>query len=124
MLGRISENEKKVILQEADIFCSPAHSGESFGITVVEAMSAGTPVIAAANRGYKTILAEQAAHCLFEPGNVPELTDRLTRLIEDPNLRNGLAEWGQKKSVQHDVKNWVEKFEALYGQAIEKRQSS
>ena len=41
----MTEDEKWRLLGEADLLCAPSLGGESFGIILVEAMSAGAPVV-------------------------------------------------------------------------------
>src|SRR3546814_6912193 len=50
-LGFISDKKKIKYLHMADVFCSPATKGESFGIVLLEAMDAGCPVVAGDNIG-------------------------------------------------------------------------
>src|SRR5690606_7729803 len=54
-LGRISEEEKLARLRGADVFCAPSLRGESFGIVLLEAMAACTPVVASDLPGYANV---------------------------------------------------------------------
>src|SRR5579884_4250450 len=55
-LGFVSEEFKLELLNEADLFCSPAIFGESFGIVLLEAMSMGAVCIAGNNSGYTDLM--------------------------------------------------------------------
>src|SRR5438552_15428353 len=51
--GRVSEVEKARFYKTADVFCAPSTGQESFGIVLLEAMAAGTAVVASDIHGYK-----------------------------------------------------------------------
>ncbi|HPD98653.1 MAG TPA: glycosyltransferase family 4 protein, partial [Candidatus Saccharibacteria bacterium] len=55
-LGYVTEEDKPYLLASADVFCSPALYGESFGIVLLEAMAVGTPVVAGNNSGYASVM--------------------------------------------------------------------
>jgi phosphatidyl-myo-inositol alpha-mannosyltransferase len=52
-LGVLSEQEKVRRLAAADVLCAPSLGGESFGMIIVEAMAARTPVVASDIDGYR-----------------------------------------------------------------------
>jgi phosphatidylinositol alpha-mannosyltransferase len=101
----------------ADIFCAPSPHGESFGITVVEAMASGKPVIAAANAGYTTLLTGEAAQFLVTPGDSDALAAALRRLAADPALRAKLGAWGRAEAPRHDCAVWAPRLAELYRRA-------
>jgi phosphatidylinositol alpha-mannosyltransferase len=88
----------------SDIFCAPSLYGESFGIVLTEAMSAGKPVVAAANAGYRTVLTDQAARFLVPPGDVTALATALGILAQDEALRARLGAWGRAAAPAYDCR--------------------
>jgi glycosyltransferase involved in cell wall biosynthesis len=69
---------------------------ETFGHPFVEAMCAGTPVIAA-DTGFARELCEQAA-MYFAPGNPEDLARILDLVTRDVGLRQALSEKGRKRA--------------------------
>ena len=66
-LGRVSDAEKAQLFRTADVFVSPATGGESFGIVLLEAMAAGTPIVAADIHGYKGVVRRGREGLLVPP---------------------------------------------------------
>src|SRR4029453_8337691 len=56
VLGRVSDSVLWRQLGEADLLCAPSLAGESFGMVLIEAMAAGTPVIASKIAGYSDVV--------------------------------------------------------------------
>ena len=54
-LGRIDDDERDRRMAEASVFCAPSLGGESFGVILLEAMAAGTPVVASDIPGYAKV---------------------------------------------------------------------
>jgi glycosyltransferase involved in cell wall biosynthesis len=87
------------LLSAADIFCQPNQTPDSFGITFVEALWAGRPVVAAAMGGALEIVNEGCG-LLFKPGDTGALAASLKSLIENPELRLRLAQGGAARAVE------------------------
>ncbi len=66
-LGRVSDAEKAQLFRTADVFVSPATGRESFGIVLLEAMAAGTPIVCSDIHGYKGVVQRGRAGLLVPP---------------------------------------------------------
>ena len=58
MLGMVSEAEKASLLRSVDVYVAPNTGGESFGIILLEAMAAGTPIVASDLQAFRRVLGE------------------------------------------------------------------
>ncbi len=116
----VAPDEKTVIalMQQSDVFVAPSLYGESFGIVLVEAMSAGVPVVAAANRGYATVLRGGGEQWLYPPGDAVALADRLAALVQDDAARLASKVWGLEHAIQFDVAQVAPRFEAVFEGAL------
>ena len=96
-LGYIKEAELAKVYAEADIFCSPAIFGESFGVVLLEAMASGLPVVAFANEGYREVLTGPASRLAVKVKDVSALCAALKEVVENAPLRQELREWGLRE---------------------------
>jgi glycosyltransferase involved in cell wall biosynthesis len=87
------------VLAAADIFCQPNVTPDSFGITFVEALWAGKPVVTSALGGALEVLDESCGF-LVPPGDVPALASSLRHLIERPDLRSRLGLNGPARAAR------------------------
>lgn len=85
------------LLAAADIFCQPNTGAEPFGITLVEALSVGLPVVTTALGGALEIV-DETCGVLASPDKAAELGQVLHLLIEDPALRVRLAQAGPARA--------------------------
>jgi phosphatidylinositol alpha-mannosyltransferase len=117
-LGFISNEDKIHHLHRADVFCSPATRGESFGIVLLEAMAAGCPVVAGDNIGYQSVMKETGAISLVNPKDTVDFARRLEIMLFDEDLRQLWLGWARKYVEQFDYRYVVEQYEAAYKEAI------
>ncbi len=91
LLGAVSEEDKASLLASADAYVAPQTAGESFGIVLVEAMSAGTAVAASDLPAFSRVLDGGALGVLVPPGDPAALARALAALLSDPARRARLA---------------------------------
>ena len=118
-LGRIDEDEKIRRLRGADVLCAPSLRGESFGMILLEAMAAETPIVASDLPGYRKVVGEaEPAALLVPPGDPDALGGALRRVLEDPALAAGLASAGCARAATFSMDALAERYVALYRTAI------
>lgn len=116
--GFVSEDAKIKAIQNADIFCSPALYGESFGIVLLEAMALGTVVLAGNNPGYSAVLKDQADVSVINPKDVRAFTARLEFLLSDDSLRDEWRAWALEYVKQFNYSRITDMYEEVYKKAL------
>ena len=86
-LGQVDDAEKASALRSADVYCAPNTGGESFGIVLVEAMAAGTAVVASNLDAFRRVLADGEAGALVAVADSAALADALIAVLADDALR-------------------------------------
>lgn len=115
-LGRISDEEKAARLAGADVFCAPSLHGESFGVVLLEAMAAGTAVVASDLHGYNNVARGGRDALLVPPGDVGALAEAIGRVLADPGLAASLVASGAGRADEFSMANLARRYEALYRQ--------
>lgn len=117
-LGFISDDDKIHHLHKADLFCSPAHRGESFGIVLLEAMAAKCPLVAGDNSGYQSVMIGTGAISLVNPLDTIDFARRMEILLYDEPLRKLWIKWAESYVKGFDWAPIVDQYEAAYVEAI------
>jgi len=117
-LGFISDELKLDLLAEADIFCSPALFGESFGIVLLEAMATNTVTVAGNNSGYAGVMQGLGAVSIINPDDTEEFARRLDLLLHEQALRSLWQKWAKDYVKQFNYPQVVEQYEELYKEAL------
>jgi phosphatidylinositol alpha-mannosyltransferase len=118
-LGRIDEDEKLRRLRGADVLCAPSLRGESFGMILLEAMAAETPIVASDLPGYRNVVGEdEEAALLVPPGDAVSLADALRVVLEDPDLAASLAAAGDARASQFSMDRLAARYVELYCSAV------
>lgn len=115
-LGRIEDDERDRRMRGASVFCAPSLGGESFGIILLEAMAAGTPVVASSIPGYAKVAGTPTgdAAALVEPGDHERLADTITAVLTDQGLRSSLVERGSSRSDEYDLERLCGTYLDIY----------
>jgi phosphatidyl-myo-inositol alpha-mannosyltransferase len=91
-LGQVDDAEKASALRSADVYCAPNTGGESFGIVLVEAMAAGTPVVASDLDAFRRVLLDGKAGRLVPVDDAEALATGITKVLDDAKLRSRYVE--------------------------------
>ena len=102
LMGQVSEADKASMLRSVDIYCAPNTGQESFGIILLEAMAAGTPVVASDLDAFRRVLGGGAAGRLFPVGDAAALAATLAEVLDDPALRERLVAAGRRAVAPFD----------------------
>ena len=102
--GTVTDAPRNELLRGATVFCAPSLRGESFGVVLLEAMAAGTPIVASAIEGYQNVARPGQDALLVPPGDVGALRDALRRLLDDPALRARLVASGHERAEQFSMR--------------------
>lgn len=91
VLGLVSEEDKIRTYHSVDVFVAPNLGGESFGIVLAEAMSAGAPILASDIEAFDRVLFGGRAGALFPTGDHEALARAAGELLDDPARRKQLS---------------------------------
>jgi glycosyltransferase involved in cell wall biosynthesis len=117
LLGWIEDLSE--LLSTFDVFVSPARS-ESFGLSIVEAMAAGVPVIATASGGACEIIDPGVTGLLVPIAGVTPMADAISSLLDDPARRESLAENARRVARERfSLPRMVDAVEVLYQRALD-----
>jgi glycosyltransferase involved in cell wall biosynthesis len=98
--GFVAPAELAGLYARAAIVACPSHR-EGFGVSCLEAMAHGRPVVAGGVGGLLDLVVNGETGILVEPGNVPALRAALERLLGDRELRRRMGEAGRRRAEQH-----------------------
>lgn len=119
-LGYVSEDLKLELLGEADLFCSPAVFGESFGIVLLESMATDTVCVAGNNSGYADLMEDLGAVSIVNPHDTEEFARRLKLLLTEESLRQLWRKWAKDYVEGFDYPGIVERYEEFYKEALKR----
>ncbi|MBC9823526.1 glycosyltransferase family 4 protein [Terrabacter sp. MAHUQ-38] len=120
-LGSVSDDDKASLLASVDVYVAPNTGGESFGIILIEAMSAGACVLASDLSAFSRVLDGGQAGAMFANEQPDALARTLVDLLRRPERRAELAEAGQRRARIFDWSVVADEILAVYETVIEGR---
>jgi glycosyltransferase involved in cell wall biosynthesis len=85
------------VLRAADVYCQPNVGPEAFGLTLVEAMAAGLPIVTTGIGAAPEVI-EGTDQILVEPASPGAAAAALQRLLADDGLRRRVGEQGVRRA--------------------------
>ncbi len=120
-LGRIDDDERDRRIAGASVFCAPSLGGESFGVILLEAMAARTPVVASAIPGYAKVaspVGAEPAASLVEPGDVDALAVAIRQVLADDRYADALRARGEVRAAEFDLERLCDLYLDLYERVV------
>lgn len=112
-LGLVSDEDKVLSYNAGDIFVSPSFA-ELEGMTVLEAMACGKPIIVPNGKMNAARYFVEDNGLLFETANAKDLAEKILTLINNLNLRTTMGEASLKNSKNYDIQKSVTILENVY----------
>jgi phosphatidylinositol alpha-mannosyltransferase len=114
LLGALGDPDKQSLLRSVDLYVAPHTGGESFGIVLAEAMSAGAPVVASDLGAFRRVLDGGAVGVLFPAGDAQALADAVAGLLDSPAAREGLSSAASRAVRRFDWSQVAAEVLAVY----------
>ena len=100
--GFIEKGHVPAAYYSCDIFASASDS-ETFGLTFVEAMACGIPVVGVRKLGPKEIIDNGVNGFLVRPGSSAQMSKKLGMLLEDEEMRKRMGKAAKEKAVEFSL---------------------
>jgi len=95
-LGAVPDETRAELLASADVFVAPNLGGESFGIVLIEAMAAGTAVVASDIPAFRAVLDDGRFGWQFRTGDSDDLAGVVLGVLDDPDASERVAAGAQE----------------------------
>jgi phosphatidylinositol alpha-mannosyltransferase len=119
VLGKVSDSVLWRQLGEADVLCAPSLTGESFGMVLIEAMAAGTPVLASKIAGYSDVVTNGVDGILVPPADPQALAEELQLLAHEPERLVAMGEAGRRSAERYAWPRIAEEVTQVYERAMQ-----
>ncbi|PKP60272.1 MAG: hypothetical protein CVT89_00145 [Candidatus Altiarchaeales archaeon HGW-Altiarchaeales-2] len=117
-MGALHGNDLKREYSECSVFVITSQI-EAFPTVILEAMVSGKPVVATNVGGIPYLIKNRETGFLFEYGNINDLADKITNLLNNKKLRCKMGENGKKLAMKLDWKEIAKRYYDLYKKAID-----
>lgn len=115
-LGSLTDDEKVARLRAASVVCLPSLHAESFGVVLLEAMAAGTPIVASDLPAYRSVTDDGRAAHLVPAAEPAALADGVLHVLHDTDLAQAQQAAGAAITERYSMRALAERYLAIYEQ--------
>jgi glycosyltransferase involved in cell wall biosynthesis len=117
--GQVDRAGKLALLGEIDLFALPTTHPEAKGLSAIEAMAAGVPVVASNHGAFPEMLDDERAGLLHAPGEPADLARCISALADDPSRASSCGRHGHSLArSRHSSESMAIGHEAIYERLI------
>lgn len=116
-LGFVPDDDLAALYREATVLAHPSRS-EGYGLTLLEAMAAGLPVVATEADGPASIVKDGQTGLLVPIGEPDELASALLSVLEEPALRRRLSDKAEEYVLSVNCRTTVERTVEVYRRVL------
>ncbi len=117
-MGWVDDEKLPIIYNACDIFLMPS-TAEAFGVSAIEAMACGKPVIVFEGTSLPEVIFAPKGGIAVPQGDVESLTHAIESLIDDPQSRKKLGDSALELARKHyKLETFITKVVELYKEAI------
>src|SRR5258708_1912827 len=109
--GYLTDEELVALYKSAQVYTFPSFS-EGFGIPLLEAMACGCPVVSSNKTSLPEIGGDAAVY--FDPHDLKDMTEKISKVLNEQKLRKSLIEKGQKRYKQFSWEKMAKQTLAIY----------
>ncbi len=117
LLGRVDREHVPALMQQCTLYCMPSY-GEPFGMSALEAMASGKPVVGTNAGGLAYLVTEQGGRKV-QPGDATGLAQALIEILSSQALQLKMGQYN--RALVEEVYSWdqvITKLESIYYQLI------
>ena len=107
----------KEVLNISDLFILPS-SKESFGLSALEAMACGVPVIASDSGGIPEVISHGKSGFLNSVGDTYQMTKNALKLLSNDSILENFKTNAYQQAMKFDIEVILPKYEKLYEQCV------
>jgi glycosyltransferase involved in cell wall biosynthesis len=118
-MGHVGNDVTQAAIKNARVLVLPSENFENFPVTIVEALSCGTPVVCSRLGAMQEIVAEKVTGLLFSPGNPEDLAEKVAWVWDHPGETKDMGraarrEYEQKYTAESNYSTLM----SIYQQAL------
>ncbi len=123
MAGYVSDSEKRDLLAATTVLVHPA-TWEPFGISILEGMAVGKPVVAASSAGPRLSVEDGKTGYLVPVEDSDAIAHAILKLLENPDEARAMGEAGRRRVQENfTVEKMVRQAESVFDSVLSRSKS-
>ena len=122
LLGRVEGVRLHQLYRQCKVVFFPTLTLETFGLTVLEAMAAGKPVVATRLGAVPNLVKDGETGYLYEPDLPKQGIEALRMLLENGSLATKMGQVGRAQAEKYSAAAHIEKLSTIYSEVLAEKQ--